>query len=117
MSETLGQLLERLHYGMISFDQLASWYYERGIEQETMKSEIARLTDEVEELNNELTLKRLAHEGEEAALRARAEQAEAQVGRLAEVKFVRHIESHLKGDQVVMCKICGKTIFEIMEAK
>lgn len=49
MSETLGQLLERLHYGMISFDQLASWYYERGIEQETMKSEIARLTDEVEE--------------------------------------------------------------------
>ncbi len=30
-----------------------------------------------------------------------------------EFKFVRHIESHLSGNQVPICTICGKTIFEI----
>lgn len=30
-----------------------------------------------------------------------------------EFKFVRHIEAHLTGDEVPVCKICGKTIFEI----
>lgn len=30
-----------------------------------------------------------------------------------EESFVRHIEGHLSGDQVPICKICGKTIFEI----
>ena len=29
------------------------------------------------------------------------------------VNFVEHIQSHLKDDQVPICKICGKTIFEI----
>jgi hypothetical protein len=32
-----------------------------------------------------------------------------------EAKFVRHIESHLIGEQVPVCKICGKTILEIAD--
>lgn len=53
MSETLGQLLNRLHSGMVSFDQLASWYYERGIEKDTLNSEIAALREEVERLSKD----------------------------------------------------------------
>jgi hypothetical protein len=30
-----------------------------------------------------------------------------------EERFVRHIESHLSGNQIPVCKICGKTILEI----
>jgi hypothetical protein len=32
-----------------------------------------------------------------------------------EVAFVRHIESHLDGQSIPCCKICGKNIFQIAE--
>lgn len=32
-----------------------------------------------------------------------------------EIKFVRHIESHLTGNQIPICKICGKDILEIAD--
>jgi len=31
------------------------------------------------------------------------------------LRFVEHIENHLTEHQVVMCKICGKTIDEITD--
>lgn len=33
------------------------------------------------------------------------------------VEFVRHINAHLKVGEVVVCKICGKSIFEIWGEK
>lgn len=93
MSETLGQLLNRLHSGMVSFDQLASWYYERGIEKDTLNSEIAALREENERLERDYQestktgnqwLAQCAKQGHEIdALRARLATAQAE---LAEAK-------------------------------
>lgn len=29
--------------------------------------------------------------------------------------FIKHIQNHLKEDEVVICKICGKTVDEIIK--
>jgi len=29
--------------------------------------------------------------------------------------FIRHIQQHLAGNEVVICKICGKTVEQIYE--
>jgi hypothetical protein len=43
------------------------------------------------------------------------ENAEAPI--LSDKKFIEHIQSHLPEGEQVICKICGKTAKEIIEAK
>ena len=34
---------------------------------------------------------------------------------LKDDKFIKHIQNHLQPGQVVVCKICGKTVREILD--
>lgn len=74
------------------------------------EKELAELREKLDQLEKERFIKLM--DAEEGELRRKAEKWD-RVEDTHEFKFVRHIESHLSGNQVPICTICGKTIFEI----